>query len=328
MLNSVLIIDDSVTVREQIIRILESSNIFSRYYEAEDGLEGFKKLLSHHVDIILCDLEMPRIDGFKFLSMLKARPDLHDVPVIILTGMNDRELKIKGLGQGASDYLTKPFDHEELVARVKIHLKIKKLQDDLKSSNELLLELSNTDHLTGLFNRRYMIEALDKEVHRSIRKGCALSLIMLDVDHFKRVNDSFGHLQGDVVLKKVAEQLRRELRNYDSAARFGGEEFVAILPDSSLKEALFVAERIRLSVQNTKFIGVLDSLTLTISLGVASFSQESAPTVDAFIKMADDALYRAKENGRNRVESYDPDSRKPEAFTDSKDEQDGAAEQD
>jgi diguanylate cyclase (GGDEF)-like protein len=310
MSTSVLIIDDSVTVREQIIRTLESFSLFTRYYEAEDGLEGFKKLLSSPVDIILCDLEMPRIDGFKFLSMLKARPDLQDVPVIILTGMNDRERKIKGLELGASDYITKPFDHEELVARVKVHLKIKKLQDELKRSNELLLELSNTDHLTGLFNRRYMMEALGKEVHRSIRKGGTLSLIMLDIDHFKKVNDSFGHLQGDVVLQKMALQLQKELRSYDYASRYGGEEFVAILPDSSLKEAVFVADRIRLAVQGTRFSGPLVKLSLTVSLGVACFSQENSATVDGFIKLADDALYRAKANGRNRVEFHDPESAK------------------
>ena len=307
MSTSVLIIDDSVTVREQIIRTLESFSLFTRYYEAEDGLEGFKKLLSSPVDIILCDLEMPRIDGFKFLSMLKARPDLQDVPVIILTGMNDRERKIKGLEQGASDYITKPFDHEELVARVKVHLKIKKLQDELKRSNELLLELSNTDHLTGLFNRRYMMEALDKEVQRSVRKGGNLSLIMLDIDHFKQVNDGYGHLQGDVVLQKVASQLQKELRSYDCAARYGGEEFVAILPDSTLKESVFVADRIRLAVQGTRYGGQLAKLSLTVSLGVAAFSKEHSQTVDGFIKQADDALYRAKANGRNRVEFHDPE---------------------
>lgn len=306
MFTSVLIIDDSVTVREQIIRTLESFGLFSRYYEAEDGMEGFKILLSSPVDIILCDLEMPRIDGFKFLRMLKTRPDHQDVPVIILTGMNDRERKIKGLEQGASDYITKPFDPEELVARVNIHLKIKKLQDDLRRSNELLLELSNTDHLTGLFNRRYMMKALDKELQRSVRNGGNLSLIMLDIDHFKRVNDSFGHLQGDVVLQNVALLLQKELRSYDCAARYGGEEFVAILPDSSLKESVLVADRIRLAVQKTIFNGPLDKLSLTVSLGVASFSLEQTPTVDGFIKLADDALYRAKGNGRNRVEFYDP----------------------
>lgn len=307
MSTSVLIIDDSVTVREQIIRTLEVFNLFTRYYEAEDGLEGFKKLLSSPVDIILCDLEMPRIDGFKFLSMLKSRPDLQDLPVLILTGMNDRERKIKGLEQGASDYITKPFDPEELVARVKVHLKIKKLQDELKRSNELLLELSNTDHLTGLFNRRYLMEALDKEVQRNTRKGGNLSLIMLDIDLFKQVNDNFGHLQGDIVLQKVAVQLQKELRSYDCAARYGGEEFVAILPDSSLKEAIFVADRIRMSVQNTMFNEPLAKLNLTVSLGVSSFSPEHTSTVDRFIKEADDALYRAKTKGRNRVEFHVPE---------------------
>ena len=310
MSTSVLIIDDSVTVREQIIRTLEPFSLFTRYFEAADGLEGFKKLLSSPVDIILCDLEMPRIDGFKFLSLLKARPDLQNVPIIILTGMNDRERKIKGLEQGASDYITKPFDHDELVARVKVHLKIKKLQDELKRSNELLLELSNTDHLTGLFNRRYMMEALEREVQRCRRKGNALSLVMLDIDHFKQVNDSYGHLQDDVVLQKVALQLHKELRSYDCAARYGGEEFVAILPDSSMKEAVFVADRIRLAVQDTIFSGPLAKLSLTASLGVACFSQEHSPSVDAFIKLADDALYRAKDNGRNRVEFHNPESAK------------------
>ncbi len=308
MPSSALIIDDSVTVREQIIRTLESFNLFSRYYEAEDGLEGFKKLLSAPVDVILCDLEMPRIDGFKFLNMLKARPDLQDVPVIILTGMNDRERKIKGLELGASDYITKPFDHEELVARVRVHLKIKKLQDELKRSNELLLELSNTDHLTGLFNRRYMMEALEKEMQRSSRKGGSLSLIILDIDHFKQVNDRFGHLQGDVVLQKVALQLQKELRKYDCAARYGGEEFVAILPDSTLKDALLVAERIRHALQGIQFYAELEGITLTASLGVASFSSGQSMGVDSFIKLADDALYRAKTTGRNRVVFYDPQS--------------------
>lgn len=302
MPDSVLIIDDSQAVRERIIKTLESFNFAARYYEAEDGLEGFKKLLASPMDIILCDLEMPRIDGFKFLNMLKSRPDLQDVPVIILTGMNDRDLKIKGLGQGAIDYIIKPFDPEELVARVKVHLKIKHLQDDLKRSNELLLELSNTDHLTRLFNRRYLMEALDKEVQRTIRKSGSMSLIIMDIDHFKLVNDTYGHQQGDVVLQKVALHLQKELRGYDIAARYGGEEFIAVLPDAKLNEAIFVAERIRLSIQGAKFEGALSDLAITVSLGVAAFPELGCATVDGFIKLADDALYRAKDNGRNRVE--------------------------
>jgi diguanylate cyclase (GGDEF)-like protein len=303
MSNSVLIIDDSDAVRERIIKTLESFDLFSRYYEAEDGLEGFKKLLSSPVDIILCDLEMPRIDGFKFLSMMKSRPELQDTPVIMLTGRDDRDLKIKGLEQGASDYITKPFDVEELVARVRVHLKIKNLQDDLKRTNELLLELSNTDHLTGLFNRRYLMESLGKEVQRSLRKGGNLSLIILDIDHFKQVNDQYGHLQGDLVLQKVALLLQKELRAYDTAARYGGEEFVAVLPDASLEDAVFVANRVRASVYANRFNGTLSQLSLTASLGVAMFSKSDCETVDCFIKQADDALYRAKAGGRNRVEA-------------------------
>lgn len=303
MSNSVLIVDDSDAVRERIIKTLESFDLFSRYYEAEDGLEGFKKLLSSPVDIILCDVEMPRMDGFKFLSMMKSRPDLQDTPVIMLTGRDDRELKIKALEQGASDYITKPFDAEELVARVRVHLKIKNLQDDLKRTNELLLELSNTDHLTGLFNRRFMMEALGKEVKRNLRKKGNLSLIILDIDHFKQVNDQYGHLQGDIVLQKVAQLLQKELRAYDTAARYGGEEFIAILPDAALEEATFVANRVRMSVQAASFSGELSSLSLTASLGVAMFSKEDCNSVDDFIKLADEALYRAKANGRNRVET-------------------------
>ncbi|SJZ38384.1 response regulator receiver modulated diguanylate cyclase [Trichlorobacter thiogenes] len=306
MADSVLIIDDSEAVREKIIKTLESRDLFSRFYQAEDGLEGFKKLLASPVDIILCDLEMPRMDGFKFLGMLKGRPEVSDTPVIILTGNDDRELKIKGLEQGACDFITKPFDPEELVARMRVHLKIKHLQDDLKRSNELLLELSNTDHLTGLFNRRFLMEALDKEVQRARRKDGQVALLLLDIDHFKLVNDTHGHLQGDVVLQKVALHIQKELRSYDIAARYGGEEFVAVLPDTSLKEAFNVADRIRLSVQGMRFAGSLSNERVTVSLGVALFPSPCFDDIDGLLRSADEALYQAKERGRNRVIISDP----------------------
>lgn len=308
MADSVLIIDDSEAVREKIIKVLESRDLFSRFYQAEDGLEGFKKLLVSPVDIVLCDLEMPRMDGFKFLGMLKGRQEVADTPVIILTGNDDREMKIRGLEQGACDFITKPFDPEELVARMRVHLKIKHLQDDLKRSNELLLELSNTDHLTGLFNRRFLMECLDKEVQRARRKDGQVALLLLDIDHFKRVNDTHGHLQGDVVLQKVALHIQKELRSYDIAARYGGEEFVAVLPDTSLKEAFNVADRIRLSVQGMHFAGSLSNERVTVSLGVALFPALGIDDTDGLLRTADEALYLAKERGRNRVVVSDPTS--------------------
>ncbi len=307
MADSVLIIDDSEAVREKIIKTLEARDLFSRFYQAEDGLDGFKKLLASPVDIILCDLEMPRMDGFKFLGMMKGRPEVSDTPVIILTGNDDRELKIKGLEQGACDFITKPFDPEELVARMRVHLKIKHLQDDLKRSNELLLELSNTDHLTGLFNRRFLMESLDKEVQRARRKDGQVALLLLDIDHFKRVNDTHGHLQGDVVLQKVAIHIQKELRSYDVAARYGGEEFVAVLPDTSLKEAYNVADRIRLSVQGMRFAGSLSDERVTVSLGIGIFPSPCFDDIDGLLRAADEALYQAKEGGRNRVVISDPD---------------------
>src|ERR1700676_4963020 len=169
MSSSVLVIDDSDKIREQVIRTLKGASLFDNYGEARDGLEGFKALMKTKPDVVICDLEMPRMDGFKFLQIVNARPELLDIPIIILTSSSDEESKVKGLEQGACDFVTKPFGAAELVARVKVHLKIKRLQDELRSANEHLKELSITDPLTGLYNRRYATEILDKEFRRAKR---------------------------------------------------------------------------------------------------------------------------------------------------------------
>ncbi|GAM09230.1 response regulator PleD [Geobacter sp. OR-1] len=299
---NMLIIDDSDKVREQIIHTLQSVSFCDQYLEARDGLEGFKILIDNPtIDLILCDLEMPRMDGFKFITMVRSRDDLKSIPVIILTARETRELKIKGLEQGASDYVTKPFDPGELVARVKVQLKLKLLQDELKRSNEMLKELSNTDPLTQLFNRRYMMEVLDREIQRTARKGSPISILLIDIDHFKKVNDTYGHQLGDVVLVNVANVIRKYLRTYDVAARYGGEEFVAILPETPLDEAITVAERIRAATQQSSFSNKLQSLKITISIGVATFPMPGLDSVDDLIRIADEGLYRAKSEGRNRV---------------------------
>jgi len=301
MENNILIIDDSETVREQIIQTLMKVTLFDHYYEAADGIEGFKQAMAQRVNIIVCDLEMPRMDGFKFLGMMQTREELKDIPVIMLTGREDRELKIKGLEQGACDYVTKPFDAGELIARVKVQLKIRSLQAELRQSNEKLKELSNTDHLTHLFNRRYMMTILEREMQRAQRKGSPLSFIIMDIDHFKRINDTFGHQQGDVVLVAIAALAKRDLRSYDVAARYGGEEFVLILPETTHEEALLVAERIRCNIQQQAFPPPLNATHITISMGVSTYPYPAVSSIDDLIHTADDALYRAKENGRNQV---------------------------
>lgn len=303
MSSSVLIIDDADSVRYLIISTLKKVALFDHYREARDGIDGFKALLAAKTDLIICDLEMPRMDGFKFMQMVNSREDLRDIPIIMLTGREDRDLKIKGLEQGACDYVTKPFDAGELVARVKVQLKIKALQDELKRSNELLKELSNTDPLTRLYNRRYLTKNLNSELVRAKRYNESLSFIILDIDHFKKVNDAYGHQNGDTVLSAVADVIQTGRRCYDIAARYGGEEFVLVLPGTSLAGGITVAERLREDVRAISFKPPLEQLSITISLGVATFPSARVEDEDSLIREADEALYRAKQNGRNRVET-------------------------
>jgi diguanylate cyclase (GGDEF)-like protein len=307
MSGSILIIDDADSVRSQIMGALRNEGLFGDYREARDGIDGFKSLIASKPDLVICDLEMPRMDGFKFLQMVNSREELKDIPIIMLTGRDERELKIKGLNFGACDYLTKPFDIGELVARVKVQLKVKALQDDLKRSNELLRELSDTDPLTRLHNRRYLTKFLDCELTRTMRTGERLSLIMLDIDNFKKVNDTYGHQNGDTVLSAVADAIRKGRRCYDIAARYGGEEFVILLPGTSLRGGITVAEQLRSIVQAIYFEPPLDKLAITISAGVSAFPAACVDDADSLIKEADKALYRAKKNGRNRVEAMGTD---------------------
>jgi two-component system, cell cycle response regulator len=302
MATSILIVEDSARVRAQIIEALTTVALFDNRYEARDGIEGLKVLKNSSVDMILCDLMMPNMGGFEFLRIVKGTKELRDIPVIILSSRGEGKLKVKGLEQGASDYVTKPFEAGELIARIMVHLNIKALQDEMRKTNDLLKELSITDHLTHLYNRRYMMDALEMEFQRVQRKKGELCLVLMDVDHFKLVNDTFGHQRGDVVLAAVAEAVQVELRRYDIAARYGGEEFAMVLPETSLQDGLSVAERVRKSVLGITFPSPMENLAVTISQGIASMPSPHIDSVDEMIKAADEALYRAKEHGRNRVE--------------------------
>lgn len=301
MVRTLLIIDDSKLIRQQVHDILQDEQLFQRILQAEDGIEGFKILVESDPDIVLCDVEMPGIDGLKFLAMLQSREKLKDKPVIMLTSHKDVDTKVRGLQSGASDYITKPFEPAELVARLGVHLQLKKLQDELKSSNRLLLELSQTDPLTRLFNRRHLIDVLNTELIRSKRHKATCSIVLADIDHFKTVNDRYGHQKGDEILVCVAELITDQLRPYDIAARYGGEEFCLVLPETSLEEAVDIAERIRIKTENLQFSAESEGLKLTISFGVTCYSGNTEETLDDLISRADKALYQAKEKGRNLV---------------------------
>jgi len=300
MSHAILIIDDSATARELIRDTVERTKLFVTYHEAANGAEGIAILRRHPIDVVLCDLEMPGMGGLELLAKMNASEALRDIPVILLTGNENHAEKIRCLGEGASDYVTKPFHPGELAARIRVQLKIKTLQDSLRESNRELERLSTTDHLTGLANRRHFMERLSKEFLHSQRTGMPLALIMVDLDHFKTINDSRGHQGGDQVLREVAEILGRQMRPYDLAARFGGEEFSIILPETDLAGALGVARRLRELTESHHFHPPADGLTITASFGVAATPMDS---VEALIRNADAALYHAKHQGRNRVET-------------------------
>lgn len=298
---TLLIIDDSEAVRTRVKESLAQSGLFDTILEAADGLIGFKMLREHAVDLVLCDLIMRGVDGFKFLALKRSDRTYDDVPVILLTGQETVGSKVRALESGASDYLVKPFDDAELVARLRVHLKVKQLQDALREKNRELEDLSRRDPLTGVANRRAFYELLTSEYARCQRYGRPFSFMMVDLDHFKRVNDTHGHQAGDVALVSTAKLLVGQLRTNDMVGRYGGEEFAVILPETPHNAALLVAERCRVKIASTPLVYNDAVFSVTASMGLASLPDPRAVSIEEMIRLADEALYDAKRQGRNRL---------------------------
>ena len=298
---TVLIVDDSEAVRRHVESVLRQRELFSTYKQAGSGAEALRVLLQEQVDMILCDLEMPGIDGLKLLKLVEKQERYRGVPFIMLTGKDDISTKVDSLEAGASDFLTKPVHDEELVARVRVHLQIKRLQDELKQKNVLLERLAITDELTGVANRRALMDTLARELSRARRHSTDFSFVMLDIDHFKRVNDDYGHQAGDHALRYVADALRESLRTHDFVGRYGGEEFGIMLPHTGREGALSVAERHRITIAQAPLVYDGKTIRLTASFGVATYPTPRYGTIEALVAAADRALYRAKADGRNRV---------------------------
>ena len=296
---NILIVDDSRGVREEIKAALRAERPGLVFLEAENGLDGFKLLMDRPVDLILCDLVMPHMDGFKFLQLRASRPELLGVPAIVLTSVNEVDEKVRLLSAGAGDYLTKPFHPGELVARAMVHLNIKLLQDELQRKNALLLELSTTDGLTHIYTRRHFLELAQKEFDRSDRLDLALSLMILDVDHFKEINDGLGHQVGDEVLVGLCETINRSLRDYDLFGRYGGDEFTILFPQTSKSQALTIGNRLEADVRSMR-LECLHGAQLSFSGGIA-WRKGAGTVLEDVLRTADRAMYEAKRLGRGRV---------------------------
>ena len=293
----ILIIDDETAN----IKILASA--LQSHYQISFALNGessFKLIKNEELpDLILLDIVMPGINGYEVCAYLKKKQRTKNIPIIFITSMNAEEDETKGLELGAVDYITKPFSMAIVKARIKTHLELKRHRD-------ILEHLSSYDGLTGIPNRRRFDEYIKQEWKRSVRESSLLSLIMVDIDHFKLFNDTYGHWAGDDCLKKTAQTLASCLnRPSDLMARYGGEEFAAILPRTDQKGAVFISEKMRKTIEDMKIPNScsLTSGYLTISIGSATIVPTICTSPYVLINGCDNSLYEAKNNGRNQVKS-------------------------
>jgi len=280
-------------------RILEA-NLLEWDYEvmvASDGAEALEIIQQpESPNLIISDWMMPRMDGLALCREIRNMEKSEYIYFIILTAKGEKRDIIEGLEAGADDFLTKPFNQEELKYRTRIGERIINLE-------RRIMELANTDALTGLLNRRAFMERMEQEISRAQREKNPLSLILTDIDHFKSVNDRHGHQVGDLVLQRFTERLSESSRPYDFVGRYGGEEFVVCLPGADISQTRSVAERMRRRVEEMKITlpHSSQSIRITGSFGVASLRAGSKESVDLITGRADDVMYRAKSEGRNRV---------------------------
>ncbi len=305
--NTVLVVDD-VPVNIQLLSTYLSGE---GYYviSARNGLEALDQIQKNRPDLVLLDVMMPKMNGFEVCEIVKADKETKFIPVIMVTALNELQDKIRGMNSGADDFICKPFNKLELLVRVRSLLRIKSLNDalsekviELQRAKEELRQLAITDGLTTLYNYRYFQEQLLQELNRARRHNLQVSLVMIDIDHFKSYNDTHGHPAGDGVLRKIAHLLKSNIRNIDLASRYGGEEFSLVLIETNKSAAGIVAEKIRNLVESQFFEFEESQPTgkITISTGVATFPADGED-FDQLVNAADQRLYRAKQAGRNVI---------------------------
>ncbi len=298
---TVLVVDDSQSTTSALSRLLSQAGL--RALTAPDGAAALKVASAQPLDAVMLDVGLPGMDGLQVLRVLRASHGPKHLPVMMLSVRDDRAQRLAAFRLGADDFVLKPWDDEELVARLNRHLQVRARVDELLDEATALHRLSVTDGLTLLHNHRAFQERLREEFRRAQRHDDPLALVLLDLDHFKSVNDRHGHPAGDAVLREVASILRRCVRETDFLARYGGEEFGAILPNTAPAGAVTVAERIWKELGKLR-AGPAGMVRVTASLGVSGFPQRGVGNADQLLTTADEALYRAKREGRDRLCLY------------------------
>jgi two-component system cell cycle response regulator len=297
----ILLVDDEPTQRLIMARLLKRAG-----YEVEtagNGREALEKIHSGEFQLMITDWEMPEMDGIALCRALRAAEVESYTYTILLTARDSIENVVAGLQAGADDYLTKPVIEPELIARLSTGKRIVTLERSLRSANEENRRLSITDPLTGAYNRRHLMDQLPREIDRAARYGRQLSVIMCDVDHFKKINDTQGHLIGDEVLKWFVNGLQHTVRSADWVARYGGEEFVVVLPETTVENAATAAEHLRAHIAAAPFAKGDASFSVTASFGVAGWRGvvPQTATLDSLMAKCDEGVYASKAAGRNRA---------------------------
>ncbi|HYH06578.1 MAG TPA: diguanylate cyclase [Thermoanaerobaculia bacterium] len=298
---TIAIVDDDAAIRRLVRLFLRRAGFET--IECTTGAEARDMLRGGAWDLVILDRRLPDMDGVVLAHELKSNAELRTRYIIMLTGEAEQEDKVQGLELGADDYITKPFQYPELLARIRAGKRIVDLQKELVETNKRLELLSITDGLTKLHNHRYLQDELARAFEESQRYQRPLSLVMIDIDFFKKVNDTHGHAVGDDVLKCAAKLYKNSVRSTDLVARYGGEEFAVMMPETSLNDAIAFAEKLRGLVESTAMETQIGPLPITVSLGVASVPHSRIHNAKELVVAADKALYRAKKNGRNQVQA-------------------------
>lgn len=298
-----LIVEDEPEFRLLLSLLLRQGN--HEVIEAMDGQTAWELLQRERIPLVLTDWVMPQMHGPELIRKIRGANFPHYTYIILLTARTAHQDMVEGLRSGADDFLVKPFDSEELQARLQIAERILGLEAKLRETLDQMRVLALKDSLTGILNRRAIFETAEGELDRANRESTSLSILMADLDHFKSINDRFGHAAGDLALKLAVEMIVKNLRPYDHVGRWGGEEFLIVLPNTNSDEAYQIAERLRITIENAEMdLGEGDALGLRMSLGVTSTNLGNTLNLDSLVKQADVALYLAKNKGRNQVCIY------------------------